>query len=192
MIPRRAGDLDALLTEVVRQRDEVTDLFASLPADAARMWRPDEARWSATGHIAHLGIINEAYLGAIASVVEGARAAGGPMSDGPYRHPRIASWFVKTMEPPPKKRMKTFSRMVPDPGTTPEAALADFGRLQGRMAELIEASRGLDLGRVRFGSPFLSVLRFSLGTGFEMLLAHDRRHIWLVHELLALPGAPTS
>ena len=77
-------------------------------------------------------------------------------------------------------------------GSTPEAALADFTRLQARMAETIEASRGLDLGRVRFGSPFLSLLRFSLGAGFEMLLAHNRRHIWLVHELLAHPDAPTS
>ena len=96
------------------------------------------------------------------------------------------------MEPPPKKRMKTFKNMVPDPGTTPEEAVDDFVRLQGRMAELIEASRGLDLGRVRFSSPYMRVLRFSLGTGFEMLLAHNRRHIWLVHELLALPGAPAS
>ena len=191
MIPRTANDVDALLDEAARQRDELVDLFGRLP-QATLSWRPDETRWSAGGHVAHLAIINEAYLGTIADAVARARAAGGPRGDGPYRHPRIATWFARSMEPPPKRRMKTFAGMVPDPGTTPEAALADFVRLQGRLAQLAEESRGLDLGRVRFGSPFLALLRFSLGTGFEMLLAHNRRHIWLVHELLAAPGAPAS
>ncbi len=191
MIPRTVSDLDALLEEVTRQSNEVTGLFERLSPQGAA-WRPDETRWSAAGHVAHMAIINEAYLGAVAAAVGGARSAGGPIGEGPYRHPRISTWFAGSMEPPPKKRMKTFKNMVPDPGTTPEAAVGDFVRLQGRMAELIEASRGLDLGRVRFSSPYMRVLRFSLGTGFEMLLAHNRRHIWLVHELLTLPGAPAS
>lgn len=191
MIPRTPADLDALAAEAVRQRDEVTTIFRELDADQAA-WRPDEKRWSAAGHVAHLGIINVAYLDAISAAIEQARAAGGHESGGPYRHPAVSSWFARSMEPPPRRRLKTFASMVPDPGTTPEAAVEDFVRAQERLEELIDRSRGLDLGRVRFSSPFLRLLRFSLGTGFEMLLAHNRRHIWLVHELLALPGAPIS
>ena len=54
----------------------------------------------------------------------------------------------------------------------------------------MESSRGLDLGAIRFGSPFFKLLRFSLGTGFEVVLAHDRRHVWLIRELMETEGFP--
>jgi hypothetical protein len=119
-----------------------------------------------------------------------ARRRGGAAGDGPYRHPRIASWFVRSLEPPPKRRIKTFRSMVPDPVTDPHSVLPGFLALQGQLTELMEAARGVDLGRVRFGSPFLSLLRLSLGTGFELILAHNRRHLWLVRELMGVDGFP--
>jgi len=191
MIPRTSADLDNLLAEAQRQSVEVAEILGGL-SDEAALWRPDETRWSAAGHLAHVVIINTAYLGSVEAAIEAAVSAGGPRGDGPYRHPRVASWFAGSMEPPPKRRLKTFRDMVPDPGVSRAEASADFDRTQSRLLEAIERSRGLDLGRVRFRSPFLALLRFSLGSGFEMLLAHNRRHIWLVRELLAtadFPGA---
>ena len=184
MIPKRAADVDGLLAEIERQRHEATDLFESVSTDAAR-WRPDESRWSMTGHLAHVGLVNEAYLGRIDEVVSAARAEGAapPMSDGPYRHPWISTWFVGTMEPPVKRRMKTLRPMVPEPDVDPDAALSTFHAHQAKLLSLVEASRGMDLGKIRFSSPFFALLRFSLGTGFDLLLAHNRRHLWLIREL---------
>jgi hypothetical protein len=191
MIPRTSAGLDDLLAEAKRQNVEVAEILGAL-SDEDALWRPDETHWSAAGHIAHLVIINTAYLGPVESAIEAAVTVGGPRSDGPYRHPRMASWFAGSMEPPPKRRMKTFRAMVPDAGASRAEASADFDRIQGRLIGAIERARGLDLGRVRFRSPFLSLLRFSLGSGFEMLLAHNRRHIWLVRELLATTDFPGS
>lgn len=192
MIPERVADLDGLLAEVERQHHEAADLFARLPPDAAR-WRPDESRWSMTGHLAHLGLVNEKYLGVIDRVVSEARdeGAASPPSDGPYRHPWIARWFVRTMEPPVRRRMKTFRPMVPEPDADPETTLVTFQAHQAKLGDLVEASRGLDLGKIRFSSPFLAVMRFSLGTGLEMLLAHNRRHLWLIRELQERPDFPS-
>ncbi len=188
MIPVRASDLDALVAEAERQVAEVREVFAELSPEAAT-WRPDETRWSVTGHVTHVVIINRAYLGAIEAAIDRAEEKG-PRGDGPYRHPAIAKWFVRNMEPPPKQRMKTMRSMVPDPGADPERAEADFAAVQERMGSLLERARGLDLGRVRFGSPFFRLLRFSLGAGFEMLLAHNRRHLWLAREVMGSPGFP--
>jgi hypothetical protein len=187
VIPRRASDLDDLLIEVGRQSDEVGTLLAGLD-EAAALWRPDETRWSVTGHIAHLAVINDVYLGAMEKTVRA--ASDGPRSDGPYRHPLVARWFARSMEPPPKRRLKTFRAMIPDPGVTPARAGEDFRALQDRLAATMRDARGLDLGRVRFRSPFFALLRFSLGTGFEMLLAHNRRHVWLAREVMETPGFP--
>lgn len=189
MIPREAQDLDALLAEIERQEHEVADLFRDVSAEGA-VWRPDPTRWSMTGHVAHLGIVNDAYVGAIEEAVDRAREAGGPESTGPYRHPWISRRFARLMEPPPGLRVKTFRSMVPDTDIPPDEAVARFRRLLGRLAGTVERSRGLDLGAIRFSSPFFRLLRFSLGTGFETVLAHDRRHVWLIRELMDRDGFP--
>jgi hypothetical protein len=189
MIPANTSDLDAAISETDRQRAEVEELLGSLPV-AALTWRPNESKWSPIGHVAHLCIVNERYLAALRERIDEARAQGGPMSDGPYRHPRIGSWFARSMEPPPKRRLKTLRSMVPDPTLDSGDVLRRFAVLQGEFRSAMENGRGLDLGRVRFGSPFLALIRLSLGTGFALILAHNRRHIWLIREVMACAGFP--
>lgn len=187
MIPTRAGDLDDLLAEVERQHHEAADLFERVSVEAA-LWRPDGTRWSMAGHLAHLRIVNEAYEGAIEDAIqdaiEGPPTTSSVESAGPYRHPWIARWFVRSMEPPPKRRVKTFRSMVPEPDLDPAATLRAFQDSQERLRVLVDAARGLDLGGIRFGSPFFPLLRLSLGTGLELVLAHNRRHLWLIRELM--------
>ncbi len=189
MISLTVADVDALMSEVSRQSAEVEGLFDGL-SEEALLWRPDETRWSISGHVAHLGIVNGAYVSSVRTAVESARGRGGFEGDGPYRHPWITTRFAASLDAPPKRRLKTFRSMVPDPAANPSEALGTFTGLQHELADQMEAARGLDLGRVRFGSPFMALLRFSLGTGFATLLAHNRRHIWLVRETMARPGFP--
>lgn len=79
--------------------------------------------------------------------------------------------------------MKTFKKMVPDPGTIREAALPDFLTAQDRLLAAVAGAEGLDLGRIRLRSPFLGLLRLSAGAALGLLLAHTDRHIWLMHEV---------
>lgn len=189
MIPTNASDIEASISEADRQRAEVHELLGSLPARALT-WRPGESKWSPIGHVAHLCIVNERYLAALRERIDDARARGGSRSDGPYRHPRIGSWFARSMEPPPKRRLKTLRSMVPDPTLDSGDVLQRFAVLQGELRSAMEDARGLDLGRVRFGSPFLALIRLSLGTGFALILAHNRRHVWLIREVMARDGFP--
>ena len=78
--------------------------------------------------------------------------------------------------------------MVPDTQVAWEDVLASFRECQGRLAQVAEEARGVDLGRTRISSPFLRILRFSVGAAFGILLSHTRRHIWLIHELVAHEG----
>jgi len=182
VIPADLSDLDRLSSLATQQVDELSALFDSVPA-ADWGWRADPTRWSMTGHLAHLVIINEGYLASISEVMRRAREAHGPMSDGPYRHPLLGKWLVTSQQPPPKKRMKTFRSMVPDPGASRDEARSNFQSLQTTLVELIEGARGFDVGRIRFGSPFLRILRLSVGTGFGLIVAHNSRHFWLMNEV---------
>ncbi|MDX1492537.1 MAG: DinB family protein [Longimicrobiales bacterium] len=191
MIPKQAGDLDDLLAEIDRQHHEVEDLFAAVSRETA-VWRPDPTRWSMTGHLEHLSIVNEAYVGAMEAAVERARDRGGAISEGPYRHPWISRRFVRMMEPPPRRRVRTFRAMRPEADLDPVAAVRRFQECHRRLEGLVEAARGLDLGKVRFGSPFFGLLRLSLGAGMELVLAHNRRHLWLIRELMSGTGFPEA
>lgn len=185
-IPMHASDLDSLIREAERQADVVAG-WAERHSDRTLRWRPREDRWSVHGHVAHLVIVDREYIPALRACVQDARARG-RLGDGPYRHPRIGRWFADAMEPPPRRRMRTMGSMVPDP----EAAhvFEDFGALQTELRDVLAAAKGVDLGRARFSSPFMKLLRLSLGTGFHTVLAHNRRHLWLADEVMATEGFP--
>lgn len=185
-IPRTAADLDGLIAEARRQATEVDGLLSSLTPEAAT-WRPAPDKWSVAGHVAHMVLVNEPYLASMHSCIAAARKAG-RTGDGPYRHPWIGSWFANSMEPPPKMRVPTATPMVPDPATVDPGD--DFRRVQDRLVAVLESARGVDLGKARFSSPFLKLLRLSVGTAFHTLLAHNRRHVWLAREVMAAEGFP--
>jgi hypothetical protein len=43
--------------------------------------------------------------------------------------------------------------------------------------ELIHRARNYDVNRIRFKNPFIPILRFTVGTGLEILVTHQRRHL---------------
>ena len=182
MIPNVTADLDDLVRECQTQSAEVSEIFAALSPERARR-RPTPKKWSAAGHLAHLILVNRAYVSALEATVDRARAAGGPLSEGPFRYSWFSAWFARSQAPPPRMRVKTFRSMVPDPEVDIDDAVDGFKGLQRRLVEVIQDSRGLDLGAVRFRSPLLAAVRLSLGTGYGLVLLHNRRHIWLIHEV---------
>lgn len=189
MIPHTIGDIDEMVVEVHRQGREVAEIVDAHSAGDLR-WRPEPNRWSLLGHVAHMSLVNGAYLGVLEATIHDAKRQGASEAIGPYRHPWIARWFARSMEPPPSRRLPTVKSMVPDPGLESADAVNVFERHQKALAALIGDARGLDLGRVRFRSPLFRLLRMSVGTGFAVLLAHNRRHIWLMREVIAWDGFP--
>ncbi|MEM7413909.1 MAG: DinB family protein [Gemmatimonadota bacterium] len=186
MLATRADDLPKLLAEVGRQTAQVDQIFRDHSTEQLR-WRPDQKGWSVMGHVAHMSIINVPYLDAIEERVG---RESGSTSAGPWSHPWFSRYFATSMEPPVTRRFKTMKSMVPDLGSDPETELATFKAAQTKMTSVIEACRGVDLGRVRFASPFFRLFRFSIGGGLGLLLAHNRRHIWLAEEVMAHASFP--
>ena len=189
MIPETTAGLDDLLAEIERQDHEMADLFEEVSEEGAR-WRPDATTWSMTAHLDHVCLVNQGYVDTLEEVVSEARESGVSESEGPFRHPWISRRFVRTLEPPPGFRVKTFPSLVPATGVDPDEALPRFLELQSRLARTIDRARGLDLAGTRLRSPVLRFLPLSLGAGFEAVLAHNRRHVWLMREVMEKNGFP--
>ena len=166
--------------------EKAKSLTAGLSA-AQMNWRPQPGRWSIAQNLAHL---NFGYPGldTIASSIAAARAKG-IAGNGLFRYGWLSSWFVRSMEPPPKHKGKALKRYSPSPDVDAGKALADYLRMAARLTELIQEADGLDLARAK--TPFLlKWVRMPLGARLAHLTTHDRRHLWQAEQVRNDPNFP--
>ena len=182
------AELQAMLDAAATQVREVGALLD--PLDDARLgWRPASDRWSIGEHIVHLVLTNRPYFGVLRASLARARERGWTGAP-PYRHSRLGDWFVRSMEPPPRMRMRTLRRLVPPPAKGKDQVLADFAQVQDDLAGLIREANGVDLGRATIRSPFLPLLKLTVAQAFAVILAHNRRHLWHARQVRQNPAFP--
>jgi hypothetical protein len=180
----------ALVVEVERETDEILQLAGALDPDAF-LWRPHPDKWSVGEHIEHISLTNRPYLTAIEGSVRAAREAGW-LATGPFRGGPLGRWFTRMMEPPPRRRMPTVGHLEPPPDLDREAVLAELQAVQEATITSLHAADGLDIGRAKIRSPFFKLLRLPVIQAFEVMLAHTRRHIWLMQEVMQASDFPTT
>jgi len=163
-------------------RDEVEAFLLSLD-DEQFSRRPEPDRWSIGEQIAHIPLTDRPYLLALDAALEEARGRG-LRSPGPFRGSAIGNWFGRSMEPPVKRRMKTFSKLRPSAGLNRDAVCEDFVACREELVEVLRRSDGLDLDRAKIRSPFLSLLKLPTYNAFTIILAHARRHVWIAQGIL--------
>jgi len=180
------------LQEYLRQIDAVKregQALVSGLSQAQLNWRPGPERWSIAECLVHLNIAVTKTLPAFDRAIERARSRG-LVGRGPFHYSWFANWMVRSMEPPPKRRMKTFKIFLVPPGATHSAGqvLPEFLRVRDQLAERVRQADGLDLRRPRVVSPVTPLLRMPLGAYFAFVIAHDRRHLWRARQVREAPG----
>lgn len=184
-----ANDREACRAQLAQNREAARALFQGL-SDAQLLWRPAPGAWSIAECFLHLNQTARVYLVPIDRALENGRRRG-TAGDAPYRHPWFSRWFVSTLEPPARMKFKAPRIFVPPPpGESTRAILSDFEAAGASIGERLDASRGLDLGRVRVVSPVTPLIRVSLGMVFAMLPTHERRHLDQARRVAAAPDFP--
>jgi len=187
-----ADSLPDDVQELLRALDEndrrAEDLVRDLD-DERFNWRPDERSWSIAQCLDHLNAGSLVYLGPMREALERARRQGA-VRRGPIRPGPLGRWFVATLEPPPKRRLPAPKKIVPALRKGKAEVMAEWRRAQVAVKDLLREAAGLDLNGTRFVNPFISLLRFSLGTGFQVLPAHQRRHLWQAERVKGNPRFP--
>lgn len=179
--------LENLIASIDQQTRTVKDVVAAV-SDRAFVEQPSPDRWSMAQHLAHLTLVNRPYLDAMASAVQEGMEKG-LTGSGPFKGKWFAARFIRSMEPPPRWRFKTLKEMKPRSSLNTATVLEEFEGVQARYTEIARSADGLHLGRLTFRSPFTRLLRFTLLQGFEMLDAHNRRHLWHVDQMRGTPTA---
>lgn len=185
----RPPDLEAVHRDLGAFAPEAQALLEGLDDDAV-FWQPEDGRaWSLAQCLDHMSVANGVYLEAMRAGLE---RSSRPPREGPIAPGLFGRFFVNSLEPPARKglRMKAPRTIAPGPRRRRADLLPAFERSLTALRALIDEVAGLDLNRVTFANPFVSVIPMGVGTGLLVVAAHCRRHLWQARNVRNHPGLP--
>jgi hypothetical protein len=167
---------------------DATDLVAPL-SDAQFSWQPLPKAWSVAQCLDHLNVTARVYLPRLDQGVHDAIGRG-LYGEGPFAYWWIARMFVRSLEPPPRIRVKAPAAFRPPPDRTRKEIVTAFQAYQVQYIDRLRQCNGLDLARARVRSPVANWIVMPLGSGFAAMIAHERRHLWQARRVTEAPGFP--
>lgn len=160
--------------------------------DAQFTWQPGEGRWSIAQCLEHLNATARAYLPMLDEGIASAIRQG-LYGEGPFHYSLLGRFLARSMEPPPRFRVKAPRAFQPEPSRGRHDTLAAFRAYQVQHIDRLRQANGLDLAHARVRSPAgYAWLRIPLGSAFALTTAHGRRHVWQARQVLEAPGFPRA
>ena len=152
-------------------------------------WKPSPGAWSIGQCLEHLAISNEIYGAAIAEALTNApTGAAQEINPGWF-----ARWFIREYIAPTEKRTRHKAPPKIRPVSEVDASILQHFLDTNRQArDLVERARDIDVNRVRFRNPFVPVIRFTVGTGLEILSKHESRHLLQAERVRDSAGFPEN
>ncbi len=172
--------------EYLGLKQEGSDLLATL-TDEQFNWSPAPGRWSIGECIGHINI-TESGIGKSVDRLIGEAESRDLRGDGPFRHGFMGNFFVKSMNPPYRMKVKTAADLVPPRSSILEPTAAEFQKLQDEMLERIQRAAGLKLSAVR--EKIAGPLKLTLGQWIAFGASHGRRHLWQARQVKNNPSFP--
>jgi hypothetical protein len=148
-------------------------LAAGLSSDQLN-WKPGQDAWSIGQCLHYLLLFNEVYLPAISNSLDGRqRSRVQDIAPGWF-----GRWFIRNyVEPSFKSRRARAPRKIA-PGERIEPTILDsFLRSNQEARELVRRASDCDVNRILFKNPLIPLLRFTVGTGLEIVWKHQCRHL---------------
>jgi hypothetical protein len=175
--------LQAVAAELEEARAWARRLVAGL--DPA-VWgvRPGPERWSIAEQIVHLSLTSRAYVSLIEEALRRGREQG-LSGAGPFRRDFLGWLLCRMIEPPVRIKTRTAAPFVPAAVEPVETAMREFEGWQDELIDLLGQAHGLALDRIRIASPFDARVRYNLFSGFRVVAAHQRHHLWIAERIQA-------
>ncbi len=171
---RLAADADALVTPL---------------SDAQLTWQPAPGAWSVAQCIEHLNVTARLYLPKLDEAIADAIRRG-LYADGPFTYNWLGRFVVRSQEPPARLKVKTLKSFQPADRRPRHDIMAAFRAYQVQFIDRLRQANGLDLSKARVSSPASQWLRIPLGSGFALMAAHERRHLWQARNVTSASGFP--
>ena len=185
-----APEIDEFRQQFERLAAEADALVAPLTEEQFT-WRPAPGSWSVAECIDHLNSTARLYLPRLdEGIAESIRR--GLYGEGPFTHDLVGRFFVRTMEPPVRFRVKAPATFHPGLQRSRAEIMAAFRAYQVQFVDRLRQASGLDLRRGKVHSPASNWIKMSLNSGFALMVAHERRHLWQAQRVIAAAEFPTG
>lgn len=176
-------EIDLFRKEFERLANEADAIVAPL-SDEEFQRVPPSGGWPVARCIDHLNATAREYLPKLdESIADAIR--DGVYGEGPFRYNLLGRLFVQMMEPP-VKRMKAKAPAIFQPAErrSRQEIMAGFRAYQVQLVDRLRQANGLDLARARVLSPVSTWMKIPLGSGFGVIAAHERRHLWQARQVI--------
>ena len=178
---------------VIDQLDEAdrhADALVANLSDAQFHWQPDGGRrWSVAQCLEHLAVGAEVYLACMRGAVERAKqersVRRGPLAPGFF-----GRQFANSLEPPVRFRGRAPKAIVPGSTLSRAEILSRFHGSHAALKTMAREAATIDANRATFQNPFLKMVRMKLSSAFQVINAHDRRHLWQAEQVIARGDFP--
>jgi hypothetical protein len=184
-------DLSPQLAEITMQVDAATErasaVIKGLTSDQLKQ-RVNPNSWSVAECIVHLNMTTKEYLPLLDDVLNRAGAEG-PAGSRKLKMDVMGRLLKWSLEPPPRLKTKTTNQFQPKDLEPIEALLPTFVSLQDQLKSRIQTAGGLAIDKVKITSPFNDRLKYNLFSAFQILVAHERRHLWQAEQVRKGIGA---
>jgi hypothetical protein len=154
--------------------DQTAQSLAAGLTEEQLNWQPVPGSWSIGQCLQHLCRTNEAYLASISAALK-------EKPDSPVEQITpgwFGRWFIRSfVEPSPNSKRVSAPPKIRPAARVDHAVLDRFLSCNRSCRELIVRTRGKDINRIRFWNPFVRGIRFTVGTGLEIITGHERRHL---------------
>ena len=150
-------------------------------------WKPAEDLWSVGQCLQHLYAANQVYLPAIANALDD-RPPSPVQEIAPGWFGR---WFIRTYIDPSSggRRARAPGKIAPAHQIDP-SVVALFLQSNDVARDLVRRAGAYNVNRIRFGNPFVPLVRFTVGTGLEIVWRHQRRHLLQAERMKQTPTFP--
>ena len=154
--------------------DQTAQALAAGLTEEQFNWQPAMGSWSVGQCLEHLCRTNEAYLASISAALKENR-------DSPVEQITpgwFGRWFIRSfVEPSPNSKRVSAPAKIRPAARVDLAVLDRFLSSNNSCREFIVRTCGKDINRIRFWNPFVPGIRFTVGTGLEIITGHERRHL---------------
>jgi hypothetical protein len=150
-------------------------------------WQPRQGAWSIGQCLEHLQLTSEEYLAAISAALEGQQHTTVPAISLGW----LSRWFIRNYIAPNPEGARARAPKKIEPAKNVEPFILEmFLRSNQAVRGLVRRASDYDVNRIRFKNPFVPLLRFTVGTGLEIVAKHQSRHLLQAEGVLQSAGFP--
>lgn len=174
---------EKLIEDLIARTKEHMNTITKMEShsDETLNWKANQESWSILENLEHLNRYGDFYLPEIERRI--AQSTFQPSEE--FKSGILGNYFAKSMLPKEKlNKMKTFSDMNPINSDLDRSTIAKFLTQQRTILDLLDASRQINLTKVKTSISISKFIKLRLGDTFRVIVYHNYRHMVQIQNVL--------